>query len=64
MGWFICPTYNNESASDSGDYSLAIVMTKKYHNELVNNLIPVVEGKYSIYAEETQKMGKNEEEQT
>lgn len=46
----VCPTYNNESSSDSGDYSLAITLTDNYHNELVGDLIPAVEGKYSSYA--------------
>lgn len=53
----VCPTYNNESASDSGDYSLALVLTNNYHNELVNDLIPALEGKYSTYAEKTTKEG-------
>lgn len=48
----VCPTYNNTSPSDSGDYSLAIRLTDNYHNELVNDLIPAVEGKYSTYAKE------------
>ncbi len=47
----VCPTYNNESESDSGDYSLALRLTENYHNELVNDLIPAVEGKYSTYAD-------------
>lgn len=46
-------TYNNTSGSDSGDYSLAIKLTDQYHNELVNDLIPAVEEKYSTYAEDT-----------
>ena len=46
-------TYNNTSGSDSGDYNLAIQLTDQYHNELVNDLIPAVEGKYSTYAEDT-----------
>lgn len=49
----VCPTYNNESESDSGDYSLALRLTQNYHNELVNDLIPAVEGKYSTYADDT-----------
>jgi enterochelin esterase-like enzyme len=49
----VCPTYNNTSSEDSGDYSLAIRLTDNYHNELINDLIPVVEGKYSTYAEDT-----------
>lgn len=49
----ICPTYNNESPEDSADYGLAIQLTDNYHNELVNDLIPAVEGTYSTYAEGT-----------
>ncbi len=49
----VCPTYNNESGKDSSDYSLAIRLTDRYHNELVNDLIPAVEGTYSTYAENT-----------
>ncbi len=49
----VCPTYNNLSGSDSGDYSLALMLTQNYHNELVNDLIPAVEGKYSTFAEST-----------
>jgi predicted peptidase len=47
----VCPTYNNTSGKDSWDYSLAIELTDLYHQELVNDLIPAVEGKYSSYAE-------------
>lgn len=53
----VMPTYNNESRSDSGDYSLALQLTRNYHNELVNDLIPAVEGKYSTYAADTTKEG-------
>lgn len=49
----VCPTYNNLSGSDSGDYGLAIKLTENYHNELVNDLMPAVEGTYSTYAEGT-----------
>lgn len=49
----VCPTYNNTSGSDSADYSLALRLTDNYHNELMNDLIPAVEGKYSSYAEST-----------
>lgn len=49
----VCPTYNNESEEDSSDYSLAIQLTNRYHNELVNDLIPAVEGTYNTYAEDT-----------
>lgn len=50
----VCPTYNNESPEDSGNYSLAFyTLTVNYHNELVNDLIPAVEGTYSTFAEST-----------
>lgn len=49
----VCPTYNNLSESDSADYSLALELTQNYHNELVNDLIPAVEGTYSTYAKST-----------
>ena len=49
----VCPTYNNTSGEDSGNYSLALQLTRNYHNELINDLIPAVEGKYSTYAEST-----------
>lgn len=47
----VCPTYNNTSGEDSASYSLALQLTQNYHNELINDLIPAVEGKYSSYAE-------------
>lgn len=49
----VCPTYNNTSPEDSADYGLALRLTDNYHNELINDLIPAVEGKYSTYAEGT-----------
>ncbi|SCP95402.1 alpha/beta hydrolase [Anaerobium acetethylicum] len=50
----VCPTYNNESPRDSADYTLAFyTLTVNYHNELVNDLIPAVEGAYSTYAAST-----------
>lgn len=55
-GWsneYVCSTYNNTSPEDSGDYSLALLLTVNYHNELINDLIPAVESKYSTYAEDT-----------
>lgn len=48
----VCPTYNNESRKDSWDYSLAIQLTENYHNELIHDLIPAVEGTYSTFAED------------
>lgn len=51
----VCPTYNNtnENGQDSDSFSLAMQLTRNYHNELVNDLIPAVEGKYSTYAKST-----------
>ena len=51
------PTYNNTSPEDSSSYSLAFRLTDNYHNELVNDLIPAVEGRYSSYAEDTSPEG-------
>ena len=53
----VLPTYNNTSGKDSGDYSLALQLTDQFHNELVNDLIPAVESKYSTYAENTSLEG-------
>ena len=47
----VCPTYNNTSAQDSGDYSLALQLTDQFHNELINDLVPAAEGKYHTWAE-------------
>ena len=49
----VLPTYNNESRSDSGDYHLALILTANYHNELVNDLMPAVEGRWRTYADGT-----------
>ncbi|MGI6177858.1 MAG: alpha/beta hydrolase-fold protein [Eubacterium sp.] len=53
----VCPTYNNtnENGRDSDDFSLALKLTRNYHNELVNDLMPAVEGRYSTYADGTDK---------
>ena len=48
-------TYNNTDGQDSWDYSLALKLTDQFHNELVNDIIPAVEGKYSTYAADTTK---------
>lgn len=53
----VLPTYNNTSGSDSGDYSLALQLTDRFHNELVNDLVPAVESRYSTYAEDTTREG-------
>lgn len=47
----VCPTYNNTSPDDSGDYNLALQLTDNYHNELENDLIPAVDSKYSTIAD-------------
>lgn len=47
----VCPTYNNTSPEDSANFSLALNLNRNYHNELINDLIPAVESKYSTYAE-------------
>ena len=56
----VLPTYNNTSENDSGDYSLAIQLTNQFHNELVNDLIPAVESKYSTYAKDITPQGLKE----
>lgn len=53
----VLPTYNNTSESDSGNYSLALQLTDQFHNELINDLIPAVEGKYSTYTQDTTPEG-------
>ena len=49
----VCPTYNNMSGQDSADFSLALRLTRNFHNELINDLIPAVESAFSTYAEGT-----------
>ncbi|HPQ01135.1 MAG TPA: alpha/beta hydrolase-fold protein [Termitinemataceae bacterium] len=51
----VCPTYNNtnENGLDSANFSLAMQLTRNYHNELLHDLIPAVEGTYSTYAAST-----------
>ena len=46
-------TYNNTSGQDSGDYSLALKLTDQFHNELINDILPAVESKYSTFAADT-----------
>lgn len=53
----VLPTYNNTSPQDSGDYGLAIQLTNNFHNELLNDLMPAAESKYSTYAEDTTPEG-------
>ena len=49
----VCPTYNNTSSEDSASFSLAMQLNRQYHNELLNDLVPAVESKYSTCAEST-----------
>jgi enterochelin esterase-like enzyme len=53
----VCPTYNNtnKNGRDSANFSLAMQLTENYHNELINDLIPAVEGTYSTYAASIRK---------
>lgn len=53
----VLPTYNNTSGSDSGEYALSLRLTENFHNELVNDLIPAAESKYSTYAQTTDPAG-------
>lgn len=53
----VCPTCNNTSGEDSGNYSLALQLTDRYHNELVNDLMPAVESRFSTWAEATTPEG-------
>ncbi len=48
----VCPTYNNtnENGRDSNNFSLAMQLTENFHNELIHDLIPAVEGTYRTYA--------------
>ena len=53
----VSPTYNNTNKNglDSANFSLAMQLTRNYHNELLNDLIPAVEGTYSTYAASTSR---------
>jgi enterochelin esterase-like enzyme len=48
----VCPTYNNtnENGLDSSSFSLAMKLTENYHNELLHDLIPAVEGTCRSFA--------------
>ncbi|EHJ52478.1 alpha/beta hydrolase [Streptococcus macacae] len=43
-------TYNNRTSRDSWNYSLAIELTKRFHRELIQDLLPALESHYSTYA--------------
>lgn len=47
----VCPTYNNTSPEDSGNYSLAIRLTENYHRELAGDLenLPVLSGLFPLF---------------
>ncbi|MDR1634038.1 MAG: hypothetical protein LBS27_03770 [Bifidobacteriaceae bacterium] len=49
----VCPTYNNTSPEDSASFSLALDLNERYHNELLNDLIPAVEAAYPTHAGNT-----------
>ena len=48
----VCPTYNNTSPEDSASFSLALTLTENYHHELLGDLVPAVESRYSTHAED------------
>jgi predicted peptidase len=53
----VCPTYNNTSPDDSASFSLALELNENYHHELLGDLLPTVEGRYSTYAENVSPEG-------
>jgi hypothetical protein len=53
----VCPTYNNTSAQDSANFGLALTLNQNYHHELLGDLIPAVEGRYSSYAKDVSPDG-------
>jgi hypothetical protein len=53
----VLPTYNNTSPQDSSDYGLAVRLTKNFHNELVNDIVPAAESAYSSFAEDVTATG-------
>ena len=53
----VCPTYNNTIIQDNSDLPLALWLTKNYHYELVNELIPTIESSFFTYTESTSKEG-------
>lgn len=53
----VLPTYNNTSPDDSGDYGLALRLTDNFHRELVSDLVPAVESRFSTYAADTTPAG-------
>jgi len=53
----VAPTYNNTSPDDSASFGLALTLTENYHRELLNDLIPAVESRYSTYARDVTPTG-------
>lgn len=53
----VLPTYNNTTGKESWDYSTSLRLTQQFHNELVGDLMPAVESKYSTYARNTTEEG-------
>jgi enterochelin esterase-like enzyme len=53
----VCPTYNNTSPDDSADFGLALRLNQNYHHELLNDLIPAVESRYSSFADDVSPDG-------
>jgi hypothetical protein len=53
----VCPTYNNTSPQDSADFGLALTLNQNYHHELLGDLIPAVESRYSNYAKNVSPEG-------
>ncbi|MFZ2164406.1 MAG: alpha/beta hydrolase-fold protein [Propionibacteriaceae bacterium] len=53
----VAPTYNNTSPEDSANFNLALTLNQNYYHELLNDLIPAVESKYSTYAEDVSQKG-------
>lgn len=53
----VCPTYNNTSPKDSGNKQLSLELNNNYHNELIHDLMPAAEGRYSTYAPSADRAG-------
>lgn len=53
----VCPTYNNTGPDDSADFGRALTLTRNFHHELRNDLIPAVERRYSTYAQAVSPAG-------
>lgn len=51
----VCPTFNNlnENGQDSNDFVKQFLLTEIYHQELIQDLIPAVEGEFSAFSKGT-----------